>query len=311
MKSRFTALTVVALSWLLLCNISCKKNPIAPSTEQLNPISNLKAFSVSSSSVGLVWTRSPSASSSDFGDYVVTARAPAGAVVDSFSIGVDTSAIANLLTEGVFYSFSVIARSAPTSSSMNSTAVSIVWAAAKRFETVGGLPIRIYESSSSAGNSAFIVYSKSSQTPRTVNLFNPVPPSDSAEVDLYVRTENSTSVSIRSANLYRTSQMLMRFPRMTIFSSSSRSAADLNDPEVAPPDTNTYLLFNTIIWVDTTSVLLPRIYYFKGNDGNYGRLLVKCNPSDGTMLWGNSPDRYIVVALSYQSVAFNRIAKRQ
>ena len=102
----------------------------------------------------------------------------------------------------------------------------------------------------------------------------------------------------------------MRFSRLTIFSSVSRSSADLNDAETTPPDTNTYLPFNTIIPIDTSTVSTSQIYYFKTKDGDFGRLLLKRNPSNGTLLWGAAPDRYLTFALSYQSIRFNRFAKR-
>ena len=310
MDTRNAIHLLLAASFVLLLS-SCAKTSVPPKGP-LEPISNLRAFSADSTSVGLAWTPSPSASTPDFGDYLVNATPEdqIGGVILTKSAGSNSSLRFGGLMPSSVYTFAVIARPNSSSSAGNSTPLSVVWAPASRFDSVSGQPILVYESSSTSGNAALIFYSSVTGGPRTVNLLNPSTPSDTAEVDLFVRTETITSVSIRSADLYLTPDGTMRFPRTTLFSSFSYSAGNLDDAELRPPDTSSYAPTNTVIEIDTTAAVTSTIFYFRSNDAHYGRLLVRRDPTSGTMIWGTSPDRYLVVELSYQPVPANIYSRR-
>ncbi|MEK6650053.1 MAG: hypothetical protein AABY75_03695 [Bacteroidota bacterium] len=90
----------------------------------------------------------------------------------------------------------------------------------------------------------------------------------------------------------------------------TRNAASLNDPAVAPPDTTTYSSGNTSFSIDNSSIATSKILFFKANDGNYGRLLVK-RQSNGTLIGGTSPDRFLELEVSYQTTPYNPYSRRR
>jgi hypothetical protein len=97
--------------------------------------------------------------------------------------------------------------------------------------------------------------------------------------------------------------------RATRFSTTPpREVLSLDDPTGAPPDTTTYTL-STILVDSTTTVGASRLYYFKTDNANYGRLLLKRNPARGNLIWSSSPEQYINIVISYQSQARNPYSK--
>lgn len=267
---------------------------------RLSPVTNLKAFSVDTASVGLTWKISDDESKPDFTNYLIKVKKPGNVPFKEllFQKGKD-SVIVSQLNNGVTYTFEVISKSLTLPVDyIDSEPTTIKWATAWRFETEDSKPIKLYETSTTDGASGLIFYYLQTKTSKTVLLNS----RDSAFIDVYLRTETDSRVSIRSFSLYRAGK------RVTKFSTINRDAETLNDPNTAPTDTNTYTLSEVMI--DSVQVPSSKIYFYKGHSRNYGRLLVMRNPSNGTLLWGTSPEQYLRLMISYQSTVDNPYSKQ-
>jgi hypothetical protein len=250
--------------------------------------------------VGLAWTPTPDASLAEFQDYEITVRRGSTLEQTVTAAKNATGTQVNSLIEGNIYTFEVVARAAASSNYTNSPMVSIEWSPAKRLENEQGLPapIKVYETSSSSSfASGLIFYRASMGAPHTVSIVG----ADSSLIDVYVKTEAGNAVSLNSSSVFRPGR------RITRFSTTVRNDSTLNNPQALPPDTSTFNNFSILI--DSLASATSKIYYFKGNDGNYGRILVERNPANGTLIWGSSPEQYLSMRLSYQSVPFNPYAK--
>jgi len=286
--------------------IGCDKNSTSTEKTALAPVTNLKAYSVNETSVGLTWTPSTSENISEFGEYAITIKKPNGDIFSTTSAEKgDTAFTVISLTEGVIYTFEVVTTAIDGATNYkNSNPVSVKWSPARRLNTDdSGLDIKVYETSSSSRfGSGLILYHPTLQTPKVVSISNPG--ADSSYIDLYLRTHPSTpgSVELRSASLFKSSW------RLTRFSTVSRDANSLDNAQFAPPDSSTYTL-TSIQFDSTTSVSTSRIYYFKGDNGNYGRILVQ-RATNGTLIWGTTPEQYLNLKVSYQTVPYNPYSKR-
>ena len=302
-RSLITNLLVIALPVYFLSMEGCKKDetigPVGTKTK-LKSVLNFKAYSASLTSVGLAWAASTSENLIDMTGYQITVKNPDGSTATTVSAAKgDTSEIVGSLTEGVIYTFEIIATADPNSQNYtNSQARTLKWSPARRLETEGTLPIKVYETSSPSTPSGLIFFDTATSGPNTVSVIG----ADTALIDVYVKTEDSNAVSLNSSHLFRAGR------RITRFSTVIREAANLNNPQIAPPDTSTYTL--TSLQFDSVTVGSSRIYYFKGQDGNYGRILALRNTPTNRLLWGTSPDQYLTVQISYQTVAYNPYSKR-
>ncbi|MCS7054035.1 MAG: fibronectin type III domain-containing protein [Ignavibacterium sp.] len=306
MKNLKLIFSILTISFSLLVLMSCSKeeDPVSP---QPTPKSKIKAptnplaYSLNNTTVVVKWTRSQDENLADFDGYLVRILTTTGSVVRERTVskGLDSLAADNL-TAGTIYNFQIVAKAQSNSTKyINSDTISIQWSPAWRFDLEGTIPIKIYESSSSTGfASGLIFYNPSTQQPKTVSLLS----ADSSLIDVYLYTvPNSSNVELRSSHLFRPSRKITRF------STVSYDVNTLNDPRNAPPDTTTYT--KTEWRIDSVAVSTSKVLYFKGNNGNYGRILLERNPANGTLIWGSSPEQYIQVRISYQSVPYNRFSK--
>ena len=298
-KAKFFFVIVVA--GLVVFQLGCKKDDTTgPGATKIRSISSLQAYSKSLTEVGLSWSASPDAA---YGSGHSVAVKLGSATVTTITVPIgQSSTVVTGLTEGLIYTFSIVV-TASSSDYTDSDPASIQWSPARRITTDLTLPeIKVYETASSSFPSGLIFFVSSSNSSKTVSIANPG--ADSLLIDAYARTESgSSSLTLRSAHLFRATW------RITRFSSVSRNAASLDDPQAAPPDSTTYSSSNTSITIGSSAVTSSQVYYFKGNDGNYGRILVRQNPSDNTLIWGSSPDRYLNVQISYQTVPYNPYAR--
>lgn len=279
---------------------ACKSDSTGPSKSKLQTVAGLKAFSLSNTSVQLKWTASSDESKNDFVNYIVIAKTLSGTEVKNLTVskGIDTIIVIGL-SNGEIYNFEVISKASSTSENYtDSDPATIKWSPAWRYETEGGIPIKVYETTSSSGfASGLIFYDAASSGPKTVSLVS----ADSSAIDVYVKTITGTNnVSLNSSHVFRSGRKITRF------SSVSRSAETLNDPQIAPPDSTTYTIYE--IPIDSAVVTSSKIYYYKGQNGNYGRILVM-RAANGNLIWGSSPEQYLTMKISYQSVAYNPYSK--
>lgn len=294
-----TFLLAIAVGILFATNAGCKKtDTTSPASTKLRPISDLEAYSKSSTEVGLGWIASPDVANG--GEHHITVKLGSTTVTTvSIPIG-QTSTFISGLTEGLIYTFSIVV-DGHSSDYTDSDPVTIRWSPARRITTDLTLPtIKVYETTSSSFPSGLIFFNVSTNSSKTVSIASPG--TDSLLIDVYARTEASSAVSLRSAHLFSSTW------RITRFSSVSRNVSSLDDPVSQPPDTTTYASSNTSITIDSSAITTSRVYYFKGNNGNYGRILIK-RQSNGTLIGGTSPDQFLDVQISYQTVSYNPYSK--
>jgi hypothetical protein len=297
---RLALILLVTLPMIFL--VQCKNeesNPTTPAAPSLNPPTNLRAYSASISSVGLLWDLSTSESDAAFVNYALTVKDPLGSVVatQSVSKGNPTTVVTGL-TEGVIYTF--VVRSAGTAGIYSADSASVLWSPARRLtaDSTNGPPIQVYEFASSAGASGLQFYSVSSGSARTrsLNVNNP----DRVFSDVFLQT-NTADGSISLNNLVSSG---MASPKNTVFSTVMRDATELDDPMLAPPAISTYT--SLTVQIPSTVVTQAKILYAKSvTDNKYVRIMLKKNPVTNLLYSGTSPNRYITVHVSYQDSTGN------
>ncbi|RCK71800.1 MAG: hypothetical protein IGBAC_0757 [Ignavibacteriae bacterium] len=302
MKTKLKIISLMLLPLVLMFFSACSDSTTDSGKTRLSPVTNLKAFSVNNTSVGLKWTKSVSENIADFDKYEIKIkRADTTVSTQYVNKGIDSVIISNL-SNGVIYDFIVTAK--VTSNSQNyidSDPVQVRWSPAWRFTTEGTFPIQVYERTSSTGYaSGLILYYFSLNVapgPKTVSLLS----ADSSLIDIFVDSKGASNIALSSSHLYRPNRKITRF------STVEYSSETLNYPQFAPPDSATYTRFE--ITIDSVQVASSKIVYYKGSNGNYGRILIKRNPTNGTLIWGTSPEQYVRLEISYQSVPYNPYSK--
>jgi hypothetical protein len=303
MTGRKTVVNAIVLASILfgVTWLGCNKDEVSntQAARALAPVSAVGAFSKNLSTVGLAWTASSDAGQTDFLEHQITVKRGSTTEQTLAAPKNATSYDVAGLTEGAIYTFEIVAKAVANSSSFtNSSVASVVWSPARRYENESGYPppIQVYETSSPTSYASGLIFYKGTFGPQTISVLDP----DSSLIDVYVKTEVGNAVSLNSSHLFRAGR------RITRFSTTVRDDNTLNNPQLIPPDTTTFN--NSSVLFDSVQVSSSKIYYFKGNDGNYGRILVERSPA-GRLIWGTSPIQYLSVRISYQTVAFNPYAK--
>ncbi len=291
----FVFIAIIVLLWA-----GCQDSATGPSKVKLQPITNLKAFSVSNTSVGLKWTKSTNEALADMENYLIKVKTLDNITVTTTTAAksVDSTVITGL-SNGIIYRFEITSKAISASNNyINSDSVTIKWSPAWRFDAEGTIPIQVYERTSSIGFASGLIFNHSTTgLPKTVSLLS----SDSSQIDVFVNSVGASNVALSSSHLYRANR------RITRFSTISYDYSNLNNPQISPPDTASYTLF--AVSVDSVAAATAKIVFFKGVNGNYGRILIERNSSNGTLIFGTSPDQYLRVKISYQSVAYNPYSK--
>jgi hypothetical protein len=284
---------------LIIFSFSCNKedNPLTPAETPLAGPVSIKAYSRSSTDVGLTWTKSVDATKSNFNNYSLVVYNTA----NNYMIGVpvniaktDTTYIVSNLTEGTVYKFLL------TSVSTTSTAGgsdSVLWSPAKRIEEQSaGVPIKVYETASTQYPSGLDFQNSTGQAERV--SVSASFPDQANRADLFVATAAiGNNLELRNP----TTSTKIPIPRTTKFSTEIGYANSLDDPQKKFPAENTFTLDLQSVSIDPQSV--GRIYYAKTQEGNYVRILLVRDPSDNSLVWGSSPDRYLTMKVSFQTKA--------
>ncbi len=261
--------------------------------------SNLKAFSLDSTSVGLTWNLSPDENMVEVKNpaYQIQARDSIGNNFLLTAVKGQSSATFPNLVEGRVYTFVIRIVVDSTATSTDSSVVR--WAPAKRREREGNAPIQIFESSSASFPSGLDVFSSSANGPVTLAISG----GSSALVDLYLYTQpGSQDLLIRSAS----QSTVIPVPKTTFFSTVSIDGDDLNNAQSAPPAISSYSLLEITIPA-STNFTAGKIFFGRTQENNYFRMLVTRN--NNSLIFGSSPDRFVTVKVSYQGTAGVPFAK--
>lgn len=260
---------------------------------------NLRAYSASATSVGLRWDLSSTESDPAFNNYLIRVKSPGGAIVGSLSVSKgNPQGLVTGLTEGIIYTF--VVRSTNTSANESADSVSVRWSPARRYtvDSLNGPPIQVYEFNSTSGASGLQFNSSSAYArTRSLSISNP----DRVLCDIYLAT--SPTLSVRNV-----ATPPLSYPRNTFFSSVSRDASLLDDPQLAPPDSTTYLL--NAVDIPLTAGAQSKVFYgYSATDNKYVRILVQRNPATNLLYYGSGSDRYVIIQLSYQNAAGNPFSR--
>jgi hypothetical protein len=271
---------------------------ITPNAIVIAGPSNLKAFSLDSTSVGLTWNLSPDEMKAEVRNpaYQIQARDSIGNNFLLTAVKGQSSATFPNLTEGRVYTFVIKIVVDSTAISTDSSVVR--WAPAKRREREGNAPIQIFESASASFPSGLDLFSSSANGPVTLAISG----TSNALIDLYVFTETGQDLLIRSAS----QSTVIPVPKTTFFSTATIDGDDLNDPQLAPPAISTYSQLEVRIPAGT-NFTAGRIFFGRTQENNYFRMLVIRN--NNSLIFGSSPDRFITVKISYQGAAGVPFAK--
>lgn len=281
--------------------LGCKsdEDPTNPGGTTILAPTNLRAYSAGSTSVALLWSLSTSESEASFTNYLVYAKNPAGTIVSTTNVSKGTPNVTvSSLTEGVIYTF--VVRSTATGSVVSSDSASVRWSPARRYTTDSiGTPIQVYELRSTLGASGLQFNSSNAYARvRSLNASNP----DRFLCDIYIDSVGGGTICLKNIAL------LASYPKNTFFSTDSRDATDLNDPQSTPPDTTSYQ--SNRINLPAATVTQSKIYFARSTtDNKYVRILVQRNPATGLLYYGSGSDRYVVLQLSYQNTLGNWFAK--
>jgi hypothetical protein len=305
MKAHPKILIVACLGALTLVLSGCPEDEVTtvePPTN-IEGVPYLGAYSANETSVGLVWEPSPDESSSEVLNpaYTIKVKDPGGVTLQTLTaVKGQTSATVVGLTEGTIYTFVVTMNIAATA--VTDDSASVQWSPAKRRETEGGTnaPIQVFETASTSFPSGLDIYSAAIDGPQTLSLLG----SSNSLIDLFVFTDTaSTDLIIRSAHL----SGVIPTPKTTFFSTEVDESDNLEFDRSAPPDASTYSTSAVTISGATSGITSGRIIYGRTQENNYFRLLVMRN--NASLVFGTSPDRFLTLRISYQSVAGVQFAK--
>ena len=139
--------------------VGCNENPDDPGTgDDVNPVTNLEAVSLSSTSVGLRWTAS---TTSGVDEYRISVRGPGGTSVTDTAVTGTSATIAGL-TAGTIYTFGVTAVETDIASGDDeSTETTILWSPAQRITSDSRVTgtLRVYPQSVTGKGSGIVLTS--------------------------------------------------------------------------------------------------------------------------------------------------------
>ncbi len=280
----FSALACVCLVGFAL--VSCENTTGGGGTTVTipDPVSGLQATSAGDSTVRIRWIAVTGATITG---YRVTVVSSTGTVV---ATGTPTNSIVDIggLLPGRVYTFRVQTRTRDTVSPERN----ITWAPAQRVRMSGtGGAVRLYESNSSFGSGLSfqggVATNRQVIDARLWDLGLDTRPNTAGQVSFDIGSPNATSY-----DAFRNSG-----GRKTVVSSNVYNTIDsLNQ------------VFDTQLNVGTTEQLINFTTANRGfvmavrtQDGNFAKVFVKA--VNGVILQGNSPNRFVEVEISYQTVA--------
>jgi len=295
MLKRINYLFAIALAALIFTACDETTDPINPDPEPKPAApSNLQATSIDKSTVGIKFTASVDESNTLFDAYYLEIT-PGNSPVEKITKDKINMYAIQGLNEGTEYTFKVYAKY--TNDSV-SAPISIKWAPAARFTKnffEDTEPIKIYEYDSDFG-SGLKLYAKegSSEGPKTLKT------ASGKDWDLGIN-DKSGKIIFGSASKLGYSTVKPDYPtEINIETIPATSLNNVFDSQAL--NANPLKFAETTIDLSTKTEDFVAICRKKNEDGkyNYAKVLVK----KGTNDWwnGSTPNRYITVEVSYQTV---------
>ncbi len=298
MRAKSFACVLAVFFAVLALGGGCSKeeNTLVYSKTKLKGVTNLRAFSAGANSVGLIWSPTPDTSNDQFIAIKVTARV--GTTEWSSTTlpknTAETFVVMDFLNEGTVYTFEVVCKAADNSANYtDSDPARITWAPARRLNNDNA--VKVYEVAAPDSNGLQLFDGIGP------HVFSSRVPAYQPIIDVVLDSTASGIVIMKSAHLNR----FGGGTRRTKFSTFDTLASTFNYGRVAPPDPSTYV--RDSIFIGPEIITSGRVYYVVTQDGNYARILLEKNsptPGEpGSLLFGQAPNRYLRIRVSYQTSA--------
>ncbi len=289
-------LTISAGAMALVAGCSKEENTLVYNKTKLRGVTNLRAFSAGANSVGLLWSATPDTSNGSFTGIRVTARV-GNAEWSSTTLPkntFETVVIMDFLNEGTIYTFEVVCKAADNSPNYtDSDPVRISWAPARRLNA--DIAVKVYEVAAPDSNGLQLFDGIGP------HVFSSRVPAYQPVLDVVIDSTASGIVIMKSAHLNR----FGGGARRTRFSTFDTLANSFNYARVAPPDPSTYV--RDSLFIGPEIITSGRVFYAVTQDGNYARLLLENDSptpgAPGSLLFGQAPNRYLRIRVSYQTSA--------
>lgn len=286
-KSLFAALVLAAMAFSA-CSEST--SPAGNNGNAPNAPTKLMATSKDANSILISWTPSTSESNTDFAGYWVTVT-PGLFQSQLISKGQNPFSITNL-TEGTVYTITVAAQN---SNGDRSTAATVIWSPASRFQ--GSQALQVYSYNSSKG-SGINLWDASANGPKVLTVAN------KAQWDLgfddqngMVKFGSASQVSFGSGTPTSITEVSTEyFPANSLDETFDSQAMD------------TYAGYSqrlqdmTVFTGDNKGVVL----YVRTKDNSsaawhYAKVLIKRNTTNNSFVFGSGNDKYLNLEISYQN----------
>lgn len=274
---------------------ACEETPTTDTTPIPAGPDSLKATSIDSTTVRLLWKLSPDDGKDYFKGYVLYIT-PGAFQPKVISKGTQIFEVTGL-SDGTIYTFEL--KAINTDDEESTTSTKIEWSPAFRFVTnINNEPIRVYETASQFG-SGLQLYEPTAGKPKTLKVAS----SEFWNLGLYTK---GTEQSVYSAT-YISDNKLYNFPVPP--SSITEISEDIfltnNLDNVFDSQALSAHNFSTNYFIDLTDpdyrngvVLIVRTKLPNQTDWNYAKVLIK--PGINGILQGTPDNRYIECVVSYQ-----------
>ncbi len=273
---------------------SCSDNTTNPVDTKPATVKGLKATSLDSTTIRLLWTEP----TDSYTGYTLDIT-PGSIPQKTLAKGVTTTDVSGLI-EGTVYTFKLKA----VNGTASSDSVTILWSPATRFiNNINDAVIWVYESSSTLG-SGLQFYNTAGNAPKVLTVGS----GSNWNFGLFTKKKDSVEVGSPSAFTYTYGGT----PKITEICTNYFETNDLNsvfDSQALNADpAKFYEMSVNLDELKTTSgvVLICRTKE-NGSDWNYAKVLIK--KTGGAFLQGTDPNRYIEVQVSYQKVVNKPYAK--
>jgi len=251
----------------------------------LNGVTNLKAYSAGTNSVGLEWTATSDTSTLDFLQHEIDVKFGSSSIISIAVPKLATSTTIAGLTEGAIYTFDVIVVASSNSQTyVNSNPTTIQWAPARRSP-----PVKMFEIASPV-DSAGLEF-----LPNTPHVLSARNTATQQIIDVLLDTSSAGNIILRSGDQ---NPFLVGQGRHTKFSTEVSNSDGLDFGRDLPPALGTYT--QSSVTIPSTFVTSGVVFYAVSADNNYVRILIQRNVS--SLVVGSSPNRYIQIQISYQNI---------
>ncbi len=266
------------------------------------PPTELLATSINSTTVRLVWKKSPQADYSIFSNYILTVSG--GVPMNPITLPKSaTQYDVTELEEGIIYTFEITSKYATAVE--GTTSAKVQWSPASRFKEVNAQSIRIFESASASG-SGLALFDPITGGPRTYT----VAVGDKWEFGLYttggvVHFGPARKLPYNYSGTPKYSQIGAGEEYYLV--NSLDEALDNIPMNQNITYTDNYRDLNAIDMKGKNAVVfLVRVENTPGK-WNYAKVMIK--KTGGQWLQGTQPNRYIEVEISYQKIVDVPFAK--